>query len=286
MAEQQLASALGSLGRHDDAIEAHRRALLTRQGLEQDAEAAALHYFAGTLASADRLTEAVEAEKLSLELWRELGEHRRTAKVLCALGDMYGKIGQLEESLSCCREGFSLLQELGDRREAAVAQYRLAVAFGRLDRGEEMVDAFAGAAELWHEAGDPPARAVALHSLGVTLRITGRPVEAIRAHREGLTVGEELGDKRTQSEALMGLGLALADACDEADEGSGSEESERENEAVDAFMRSAALLREWGDREEAAATLNTAARYLRHLGRAQEADEVSEQAASLLSGGR
>ncbi|WP_327687724.1 tetratricopeptide repeat protein [Streptomyces tubercidicus] len=286
MAEQQLASALGSLGRHDDAIEAHRRALLTRQGLEQDAEAAALHYFAGTLASADRLTEAVEAEKLSLELWRELGEHRRTAKVLCALGDMYGKIGQLEESLSCCREGFSLLQELGDRREAAVAQYRLAVAFGRLDRGEEMVDAFAGAAELWHEAGDPPARAVALHSLGVTLRITGRPVEAIRAHREGLTVGEELGDKRTQSEALMGLGLALADACDEADEGSGSEESERENEAVDAFMRSAALLREWGDREEAAATLNTAARYLRHLGRAQEADEVSEQAASLLSGDR
>ncbi|MGW8557791.1 tetratricopeptide repeat protein [Streptomyces tubercidicus] len=69
MAEQQLASALSSLGRHDDAIEAHRRALLTRQGLEQGAEAAALHYFAGTLASAGRLTEAVEAEKLSLELW-------------------------------------------------------------------------------------------------------------------------------------------------------------------------------------------------------------------------
>ncbi|MGW8557790.1 tetratricopeptide repeat protein [Streptomyces tubercidicus] len=201
---------------------------------------------------------------------------------------MYAKIGQLEESLSCCREGVSLLQELGARREATLAQYRLAVAFGRLNRGEEMADAFAGAAELWHEVGDPPARAVALHSLGVTLRITGRPVEAIRAHREGLTVGEELGDKRTQSKALMGFGLALADACDEADEadeGSGSEESQREDEAVDAFMRSAALLRELDDREEAAATLNTAARYLRHLGRAQEADEVSEQAALLLSGG-
>ena len=193
VAEDNLAVALSNLGKLDEAIIHHRRAL----GIEP--EWADAHFNLGsTYLKAGRSDKAIPEFRAALRV------NPRHAQALNNLGAALLVTGHPDEAAACMSEAVRV------QPDYYRAYMNLATAFSDLGRWDDALAALRKAVSL--DPSSPDAR----QNLGITLAQTGQPVEAIAEFREALRLQPDWPEAQNNL-AYMLASLPDADRSDRAE---------------------------------------------------------------------
>ncbi|MFJ2706433.1 tetratricopeptide repeat protein [Streptomyces sp. NPDC087428] len=255
----ELGSALESMGRVDESIEAYEQAVVAYRETQHLRRAAiVLTRLAGFLWEAGRYEEAIEVSERAVADNRETGDRQAEATALFVLGLAYEKTGRHEEAVTVHSQKAAINREQGDRVGEAAALSNVGHALMNLGRFEESVEPSRRAAELLHGTDNLLNQGIALEDVGSALLKTGRAAEAVPVFEQAASVFEEDGNRHCQGCALKDLGHALVTTG-------------RFEEAVPASQQAVALLHEVGDRPRESAALLDLSRALQETGRLQDA---------------
>jgi tetratricopeptide (TPR) repeat protein len=153
-----LGNALRVVGRFDEAIEAHVRALYQAAG-DRMHEPAVWNDLGIALLDAGRLAEAIDALTGARDLYRGQGDHGREAMVLDNLGNALQRTGRPAEAIEVLLRARDLSRDSGDGRSEALRWNKLGLALQDLGRSAEAKEAFVTSLGLcrelkaWYGAG-------------------------------------------------------------------------------------------------------------------------------------
>ncbi len=109
-----IASALGGLGSHREAIEAYEEArVLTRQTGDRYFETACMSNIATSLLDLGDLEPAADLFEEALEIARAIDSEQAIAYLLVSIGDVRRRQGRIDESLIAFRDGLEAVARLG-----------------------------------------------------------------------------------------------------------------------------------------------------------------------------
>jgi non-specific serine/threonine protein kinase len=188
----RLAGALGWLWRHRGLLASEGRVWLER-ALEAsgDAPPAARAKALRALGEWEMDRDVARAATLlteSLTIWRGLGDARRAADALRALGAVWANCGEHTRGVPLLEEAAALLDGLGEPLRAAYARMYLGVA--ALDRGDcARADAILREAlEVFRQGGDLWGEGSTLVALGQAAEDRGDPEAAVARYAENLAL--------------------------------------------------------------------------------------------------
>ena len=178
-----------SLGAHREAAAQYARALRFGDRLEPEERAGFLNRRAVECYLTDENTEAIEAQRRALDLYRELGDRRMEGDALRSLSMFLWCPGRIAESEQAGREAVAVLEGLRPGRE-------LAMAYGNLATFEDSVGWARRAMELAERIGETEIAVHALATLGFAEAMDGLPTGI-----EKLTRGDRDRRRRGASRA-------------------------------------------------------------------------------------
>ena len=268
-----LANALMSAGRLDEALQASERGAAIRRELGHEREAAAsLGRTAQILMAQGRHREADELYEEALQAARRAGDKRLEGAVLQHQGGLADDMGQYERAAGLYKRALKLFQDMND--EAAVMrtcnllgvverhQGRLSEARAWYERSREMAE----------RRGEPQFIGAAAHNIGIVCQLEGEAArargdeaaarqrfeEAAASVRESLRIDEELGNQPDVALAhgqLAQIYLMLGD-LDKAEEQAHRSREIREGlglkEVENSYAVLAAIARARGNEAQAA----------------------------------
>ncbi len=177
------------------------------RGEEMDAIRAKALYGAGVLATEQGdYARGEELMRLSLDLYRGLGDGPRIAATLIALSNAAKYQTQYARAAVFAQESLALRRALGDRPGIASALNvlsSLAVDRGDYRRAAALADE---SLALRRDMGDRAAIAGTLNNLGEVARYEGDDTRAAALYEEALALFRALGDKRSVAWTLANLG--------------------------------------------------------------------------------
>ncbi|GAA2205361.1 AfsR-like transcriptional regulator TcrA [Streptomyces bangladeshensis] len=174
-----LGLALRNLGRTEQAIDAHLRALeLSRADGDRDGEAVRWGHLANALARAGRPQEAIEAHLRARALHQAGGHVREEADEWNNLALSLHALGRTEEAVDAHVRARDLYLAIGDRHGAGIAWNNLARTWEVSGRTAEAVEAYGNALELEREFGDWFGAGRTLNNLARVHAATGDPARA------------------------------------------------------------------------------------------------------------
>lgn len=174
--------------------------------LRANALAGAAHV-AHSLGDYERMRDAARA---SLELFRRLGDDRRTALALNQLGIALSDLGDIEGGLATHEENAALARRLGDGVRLAAALNNLG--YCRLQRGDHeaararLREGLAVSREIGHRTGE----SAMLGNLGLAALLERDPQPALGLFREALEIDRELDYAEGLIYGLVGIAAALS----------------------------------------------------------------------------
>jgi predicted ATPase/DNA-binding SARP family transcriptional activator len=223
-----------------------RRWLLSLLDVSDDAAAAlrakAMNAAAILALRAHDYATASELYDSSLDIRRDLGDHRGMASALLGLGNVFFQQGKLDRARGCFQETLSIGQALGERRLIAASLGNLASTYQRaymMGTDDPGVLSHARAlheesADLWREVGDDYARTRVLEDLAIIAMTMGDDVAARSLVEERMATSRELGDRHGIGSSLQQLAqLALRSGDD--------------TEAITLYEEALKIARELGD---------------------------------------
>jgi DNA-binding CsgD family transcriptional regulator len=158
------AARAASLGAHREAAAQYAAALRFSGRLEPAERAELLARRAQECYLTDQNDDAIEAAKGALQLYRELGDHRREGNALRELSEIVWCPGRVRESEQAGREAVAVLSELRPDRELAIAYCNLSML---CEDSEEAIAWGRRALELAEDLGDDEIVVEALRSFGL-----------------------------------------------------------------------------------------------------------------------
>ncbi|MBK6016333.1 tetratricopeptide repeat protein, partial [Streptomyces sp. MBT53] len=185
------------------------------------------------------------------------GDRVAEASAWTSLGIALRETGRSEEAIVAHTRARDLFQAAGDRHREAMAWNNLGFALGEAGRVREAVDAHTRARTLYQAVGDRHGEARALGNLGLVLG-EGRAEEAIGMHTQARDLFQAVGDRHGEAMAWGNLGTALR-------------ETDRVEEAVEAYAKALKGYREFEDWYRAGGTLYNLAIAHLHAARPAEA---------------
>jgi DNA-binding CsgD family transcriptional regulator/tetratricopeptide (TPR) repeat protein len=120
------AARASGLGAHREAAAHYGRALGFAEGVGIEERADLLERRAHECYLASRFDDAIEAEEMALDCYRELGDRRQEGSALQVLGRLYGFAGRPDDGAASCRAAIAVLEQLDPGRELALAYATLA----------------------------------------------------------------------------------------------------------------------------------------------------------------
>ena len=190
----------------------------------------------GTYAAAtERLQEA-------LELTRELGDPRGTARALHGLGNIDLYRGDHAAATQLFEESLAIRREIGDKLGVANALNNLAILAANSGDADTARAMFEESLTIRREIGDRSGVAVALNNLGFMASDRGDVMSARSLYEESLNVRREIGDRLGTAISLNNL-AHLSLAPDDA------------GVAARLYRESLAITYEIGSKREAASSL-------------------------------
>jgi predicted ATPase/DNA-binding SARP family transcriptional activator len=146
----------------------------------------------------------------SLELFRRLGDERRTALALNQLGIALSNLGDLDGGIVCHEEGAAISRRLGDGIRLSAALNNLGYCLlrrGRYDRALALFqEGLAACRHIGHRTGE----SVMLGNLGLAALFEGRRAAALSFFRRALLIDRELEYAEGLIYGLVGIAAALS----------------------------------------------------------------------------
>jgi DNA-binding SARP family transcriptional activator/tetratricopeptide (TPR) repeat protein len=121
------------------------------------------------------------------------------------LGHLYARVGQPEQSLHHLRRGLLLARDAGNRRMEAAIQHGIGETQRSIGALDPALEAFTEALALRRGAGNRHYEARTLVEIGATLIMAGRGAEAGKPLEEAVTIAGELGDEHVAERARTEL---------------------------------------------------------------------------------
>ncbi|SNT64649.1 DNA-binding transcriptional activator of the SARP family [Asanoa hainanensis] len=121
------------------------------------------------------------------------------------LGHLYARVGQPDQSLHHLRRGLLLAQEADDRRLEAAIQHGIGETHRTTGALDAALEAFAAALALRRAAGNRRYEARTLVEIGATLIDAGRDAEAGKPLDEAVAIADDLADEHTADRARAQL---------------------------------------------------------------------------------
>ena len=169
-------------------------------------------HVAHSIGDYERMRVSAEA---SLELFRALGDERRTALALNQLGIALSNLGDIDGGIACHEENAAISRRLGDGVRLSAAINNLGYCLlrqGRHDRARALFEE--GLAES-RRVGHRTAESVMLGNLGLAALREGSRADALGFFRAALLIDRELGYSEGMIYGLVGVAAALP-ATDDA----------------------------------------------------------------------
>jgi CHAT domain-containing protein/tetratricopeptide (TPR) repeat protein len=189
-------------------------------------------------------------------LFTQLGQRRRAALVVAALGKTSMALARLDAAIVYQRQALADFSTLGDRREQAVAFNEIGYLSELRGDWQTALDSYSRALPLWSATGDHAGRGTTLHNRGLLYASLGEYREAL----DDLTQARQLraGTPRAEAATLSAMGNAWSQAG-------------RPAAGLPLLQQALALRAAAGDRRGEAVTQSGLGIVLRKLGRLAEA---------------
>ena len=149
----------------------------------------------------------------SLELFRGLGDERRTALALNQLGIALSNLGDLDGGIVCHEEGAAISRRLGDGIRLSAALNNLGYCLLRQRRYDRATALFEEGLAVCRQIGHRTGESVMLGNLGLAAVFEGRPAEALEFFRLALLIDRELDYAEGLIYGLVGVAAALSNGA-------------------------------------------------------------------------
>ena len=219
--ELRLVGALGYFWATSDHLREGRARIEAALGHAADAPAplrakalAGAAHIAHSLGDYERMRESAEA---SLELFRQLGDERRTALGLNQLGIALSNLGDIDGGIACHEENAAISRRLGDGIRLSAAINNLGYCLLRTGQHDRARAQFEEGLGVCREIGFRTGEAVMLGNLGLAALLERRPAETLEHFRLALLIDRELGYAEGLIYDLVGIAAALSEMDAAAD---------------------------------------------------------------------
>jgi predicted ATPase/DNA-binding SARP family transcriptional activator len=162
---------------------------------------------AHSLGDYERMRSSAQA---SLELFRALGDERRTALALNQLGIALSNLGDIDGGIACHEENAEISRRLGDGIRLSAALNNLGYCLLRRGRHDRATALFEEGLTVCRQTGHPTGESVMLGNLGLAALLQQRPQQALGLFRRALLIDRELGYAEGLIYGLVGIAAALS----------------------------------------------------------------------------
>jgi DNA-binding SARP family transcriptional activator len=188
--------ALFSLGRHEEAIEAHSAAAsISREAGQPSEEAAALVSLTSAYAMTKQVDEAIATGERATALFIRLGKPGRAVGPLINMAAALSIANRNEEALVLVKRAVQLSRDTGDRTDLAFSLGQLAAVMHAMEAydPEELHATYREALEALRATGNRRNELRALLGYGVFLEEIGHFADSVRILEETDRLGDEIG---------------------------------------------------------------------------------------------
>jgi predicted ATPase/DNA-binding SARP family transcriptional activator len=162
---------------------------------------------AHSLGDYERMRRSAEA---SLELFRRLGDERRTALALNQLGIALSNLGDIDGGIVCHEENAAISRRLGDGIRLSAALNNLGYCLLRQGRRDRATALFEEGLDVCRKIGHRTGESVMLGNLGLSALLERRPAEALGFFRLAILIDRELDYAEGLIYGLVGIATALS----------------------------------------------------------------------------
>ncbi|MFD7880076.1 BTAD domain-containing putative transcriptional regulator [Streptomyces sp. NPDC059766] len=182
---------------------------------DRHGEARALGDLAAALRSAGRYDEAIDHYHRAMTIHRELADAEGRRRAVGNLGDAYLHAGQFAKAVEYSRRGLALDRKVGDLWGEGIALSNLGDAYQRLGRYDDAVRCLEQALTVLRTGGNRWVEGVALDVLGTVHHRLGAHDRAVDHYEQALATHRDIGNRWGEGDTLGHLGdvqLAAGDA--------------------------------------------------------------------------
>ncbi|MEU0430604.1 BTAD domain-containing putative transcriptional regulator [Streptomyces sp. NPDC006290] len=183
-----------------------------RAAHDREGEAQGLADLAAALRSSGRLDEAIDHLRQAMVAYRDLGDHDGRGSAVSNLGDAYLQSGQLTKAVEYIRRGLAIERVIGGAWGEGIALSNLGDVYQRLGRFDEAVDCLDQALAVLRINGNRWVEGVTLDILGTVHRRLRRHDAAVEYHLQALRTHRDIGNRWGEGHTLSNLGDVHLDA--------------------------------------------------------------------------
>jgi tetratricopeptide (TPR) repeat protein len=171
-------------------------------------EAGALNNLGVVYRQLERLSEAADCSRRSLDLCRQLGDRQGEGLALGNLGGVCFAEKDLDTSREHYEAALHIFEELGDQHGQAQSLMGIGISLARQRRPAEAVSPLEACLNIQRRIGDRFGEAQTLNNFGIVQRLQGQLPEAIASFQASLRIKQALGDQQGAAWALSNLAIA------------------------------------------------------------------------------
>ncbi len=154
--------------------------------------------------------QSIKYKKLELQSAQELHDSARIAVSLYGLGDKYGAIGDINESLQYYLESLHLNKRLGNKGDVAGLYHNIASIYGTIGNHAEALQYYFKALKINEEVGNKEWMAINLQHIGGYYNAHGQIDKSLKYYEASLDITRELGNTRLMVFSMVGIGKNLS----------------------------------------------------------------------------
>ncbi len=188
-------------------------------GASQSTRATALSILATIIRRQGDYRRAIELNRESLAIWRDLDDRPSIAATLTNLGILALEQGDYEQATSLQEEALAIFRGLGDPHDLAATLNNLGLVARRQGDLARAQDLYTEAYSTWRQLGDESRAAMALNNLGVVAYGQGDRDRAATYYEEALVLWRQLGNPGGTALSLANLAEVTRDRGDAATAG-------------------------------------------------------------------
>lgn len=150
--------------------------------------------------------QAIKKYEEALPLWREVGDKRREAYALAALGDTYFFLGETIRAADYYSQQLPLWRDIGDVLNEAVTLNNIGFVYWRMSEFQKALESLFQALPLRRQAGDRRGEANTLNNIGLIYQDLGNFAKASEFYNEALPLRRAVADTAGEASTLNNIG--------------------------------------------------------------------------------
>ncbi|MDZ4682237.1 MAG: histidine kinase dimerization/phosphoacceptor domain -containing protein [Saprospiraceae bacterium] len=188
--------AYAELTRYDSAGLFLDRAQADLETLNRPDQRAEVYYWKGFMAANSReFSTATESYFKAIELWEQLGDRKKLARVHIGLSDVYATQNIYDKGITYSEKAIELLEAIGDDKQLGAAVINLAYTYTMMQDYEKALVYATRAVSIYEQLGSSAEKelARALNSRGNAYKFLARYDEAIQDYEKCRSISEKIG---------------------------------------------------------------------------------------------